>query len=89
MNPIPVYNVNSTANEAGMIVKIADMILCYDSCHMMLDEQDKFIQQVMAYRNAAMAAAAELTTLTGTSEGMWVEREVNNLDFVRSSRWIA
>jgi hypothetical protein len=30
-NPIPVYNVNSTANEAGMIVEIADMILCYDS----------------------------------------------------------
>jgi hypothetical protein len=31
MNPIPVYNINSTANEAGMIVDIADMILCYDS----------------------------------------------------------
>jgi hypothetical protein len=30
-NPIPVYNVDGTANEAGMIVEIADMILCYDS----------------------------------------------------------
>jgi predicted aspartyl protease len=29
-NPIPVYNVDGTANEAGMIVEIADMILCYD-----------------------------------------------------------
>jgi hypothetical protein len=29
-NPIPVYNVDSTANKAGMIVEIADMILCYD-----------------------------------------------------------
>jgi hypothetical protein len=28
-NPIPVYNVDGT-NEAGMIVEIADMILCYD-----------------------------------------------------------
>jgi hypothetical protein len=30
-NPIPVYNVDGTANEAGMIVEIADMILRYDS----------------------------------------------------------
>jgi hypothetical protein len=30
-NLIPVYNINGTANEAGMIVKIADLILCYDS----------------------------------------------------------
>jgi hypothetical protein len=30
-NPIPVYNVDGTANEASMIVKIADLILCYDS----------------------------------------------------------
>jgi hypothetical protein len=29
-NPIPVYNVDGTANEAGMIVEIADMILRYD-----------------------------------------------------------
>jgi hypothetical protein len=31
MNPIPVYNVDGTANEAGMMVEIADMILHYDS----------------------------------------------------------
>jgi hypothetical protein len=29
---------------------------------MMLDEQDDFIQHVMANRNAAMAVTAELTT---------------------------
>jgi hypothetical protein len=28
--PIPVYNVNSTANDAGMITDIADIILCYE-----------------------------------------------------------
>jgi hypothetical protein len=27
--PIPVYNVNGTANEAGAITDIADVILCY------------------------------------------------------------
>jgi hypothetical protein len=30
-NPIPVYNIDGTANEAGMIVKIADLILYYDN----------------------------------------------------------
>jgi hypothetical protein len=40
----------------------------------------------MANCNAAMAALAELTTLMGTSEGILVEREVDDSDFVRSSR---
>jgi hypothetical protein len=53
---------------------------------MTLDEQDEFIQQVMANCNTAMAAIAESMTHTGTSEGTLVEREVNKLDFVRSSR---
>jgi hypothetical protein len=52
---------------------------------MMLDEQDEFIQQIMANCDAAMAAAAESMTQVGTSEGTLVEREVDNLDFVRSS----
>jgi hypothetical protein len=56
---------------------------------MTLDEQDKFIQQVMANHNAAMAAVAELTTHTGTSEGTLVEREVDESDFVRYSGGIA
>jgi hypothetical protein len=52
---------------------------------MTLDEQDKFIQQVMANCDAAMAAVAESTTHMGTSEGTLVEREVDKSDFVRSS----
>jgi hypothetical protein len=42
---------------------------------MTLDEQDEFIQQVMANRDTAMAAVAESTTHTGTSEGTLVEQE--------------
>jgi hypothetical protein len=53
---------------------------------MTLDEEDKFIQRIMANRDAAVAATAESTTYTGTSEGTLVEREVENADFVRSSR---
>jgi hypothetical protein len=29
--PIPVYNVDSTANDAGAITDIADIILCYQN----------------------------------------------------------
>jgi predicted aspartyl protease len=29
--PIPVYNVNGTANDAGMITDIANIILCYEN----------------------------------------------------------
>jgi hypothetical protein len=53
---------------------------------MTLDEQDDFIQWIMADHNAAMAATAESTAWTGTSEGTLVEREVDDVDFVRSSR---
>jgi hypothetical protein len=52
---------------------------------MTLDEQDEFIQKVMANHNAPTAATTELMTQTGTSEGTLVEREVDDLDFVRSS----
>jgi hypothetical protein len=52
---------------------------------MALDEEDEFIQRIMANRNAAVAAAAESTTYTGTSEGTLVEREVEDVDFVQSS----
>jgi hypothetical protein len=57
----------------------------HDIRHMTLDEEDEFIQQIMANRDAAVAAAAELTTYTATSEGTLVEREVEDADFVRSS----
>jgi hypothetical protein len=59
--------------------------LCHDVRHMTLDEEDEFIQRIMADRNAAVAAAAELTTYTATSEGALVEREVDDADFSRSS----
>jgi hypothetical protein len=29
--PIPVYNVDSTVNDAGMITDIVDVILCYEN----------------------------------------------------------
>jgi hypothetical protein len=52
---------------------------------MTLDEEDHFIQQIMANHNAAMAAAVVSTTQTSTSEGTLVEREVKDADFVPSS----
>jgi hypothetical protein len=52
---------------------------------MTLDEQDEFIQHIMANRDAEMVAATESTTSACTSEGTVVEREVDDLDFVRSS----
>jgi hypothetical protein len=52
---------------------------------MTLDEQDDFIQHVMANHDTAVAAAAASTTQMDTSEGMLVEREVNDVDCVRSS----
>jgi hypothetical protein len=53
---------------------------------MTLDEEDDFIQWIMANCDTAVAAAAESTTWTGTSEGTLVEREVDEAYFVRSSR---
>jgi hypothetical protein len=53
---------------------------------MMLEGGDNFIRQIMANRDAAVAATAESTTQTSTSEGTLVEREVDDSDFVRSSR---
>jgi hypothetical protein len=52
---------------------------------MTLDEEDDFIQQIMANRNTAAAATSVSMTQTGTSEGTLVKREVNDMDFVRSS----
>jgi hypothetical protein len=53
---------------------------------MTLDEQDEFIQNIMANRDAAVAAAAESTTHTGSSEGTLVDREVDDMNFIRFSR---
>jgi hypothetical protein len=70
--------------QTGHISKECD--LHYDVRHMMLDEQDEFIQHIIANRDAAVAAVAESTIYTGSSQGTLVDREVNNVDFVRSSR---
>jgi hypothetical protein len=69
--------------QTGHISKECD--LCHDICHMTLDEEDSFIQQIMANRDAAMAAAAASTTQMETAKGTLVEREVDDTDFVRSS----
>jgi hypothetical protein len=52
---------------------------------MTLDEEDEFIQRIMANRDTAVDATPESTTQTSTSKGTVVEREVDELDFVRSS----
>jgi hypothetical protein len=69
--------------QTGHISKECD--LHHDVRHMTLDEQDEFIQHIMANCDAAVAAAAESTTHTGSSEGTLVDREVDNADFIRSS----
>jgi hypothetical protein len=70
--------------QTGHISRECD--LHHNVCHMTLDEEDEFIQRIMANCDAAVAAIAELTTYMGTSEGTLVEREVEDTDFVRSSR---
>jgi hypothetical protein len=67
--------------QTGHISKECD--LRHDVCHMTLDEEDSFIQRIMANRDAAMAAVAESTTYTATSEGTLVEREVEDTDFAQ------
>jgi hypothetical protein len=62
-----------------------DCDLRHDIHHMTLDEQNKFIQRIMANRDAEMAVVAESMTSACTSEGTVVEREVDKSDFVRSS----
>jgi hypothetical protein len=59
--------------------------LHHDIRHMTLDEQDEFIQNIMANRDAAMAAIAKSTTHTGLSKGTLVDREIDDVDFIRSS----
>jgi hypothetical protein len=52
---------------------------------MTLDEKDKFIQNILANRDAEMAATGGSMTQMETSEGTVVERKVDESDFVRSS----
>jgi hypothetical protein len=66
--------------QTGHISKECD--LHHDVRHMMLDEEDHFIQRIMANRDAAVAGTAESTTYMATSKGTLVEREVEDADFV-------
>jgi hypothetical protein len=52
---------------------------------MMLEEEDEFIQHILANHDAAMATTAGLTTHMATSGGTLVEREVNEPVFSRSN----
>jgi hypothetical protein len=80
----PIAQACYCCGQTGHISRECD--LRHDVCHMTLDEEDHFIQQIMANRNAAAAAASASTTQTSTSEGTLVEREVDDdADFVRSS----
>jgi hypothetical protein len=69
--------------KPGHISKECD--LHHNIRHMMLDEQDEFIQNIIANRDAAIAAVAESTTHTGSDEGTLVDREIDDVDFIRSS----
>jgi hypothetical protein len=52
---------------------------------MTLEEEDEFIQHILANCDATMATAARSMTHTATSKGTLVEREVDESDFVRSN----
>jgi hypothetical protein len=79
----PIAQTCHRCGQTGHISRDCD--LRHDIRYMTLDEEDHFIQQIMANRDAAMAAAAASTTQVSTSEGTLVEREVDDMDFVRSS----
>jgi hypothetical protein len=70
--------------QTGHISRECD--LHHDIHYMTLEEEDDFIQRIMANHDAAVAAAVESTTQMSTGKGTLVEREVDNTDFVRSSR---
>jgi hypothetical protein len=52
---------------------------------MTLEEEDEYIQHILANCDVAVATIAESTTHMTTSEGILVEWEVDNSDFVRSN----
>jgi hypothetical protein len=80
----PIAQTRYRCGQTGHIRKECD--LCHDVRHMTLDEEDEFIQHILANHDAAMAAVAGLTTHMATSEGTLVEQEVDESDFVRSNR---
>jgi hypothetical protein len=79
----PIAQTCYRCGQTGRISKECD--LHHDVRHMTLDEEDEYIQHILANRDAAMAAAVGSMTHTATSEGTLVEREVDKSDFVRSN----
>jgi hypothetical protein len=73
------YRCGQTSHISG------DCDLQHDVRHMTLEEEDEYIQHVLANHDTAMATAAGLMTRIATSEGTLAEREVNDSDFVRSN----
>jgi hypothetical protein len=80
----PIAQTCNRCCQTGHFMKECD--LRHDVRHMTLEEEDEFIQHILANRDAAMATAARSTTHTATSKGTLVEREVDKSDFVRSNR---
>jgi hypothetical protein len=79
----PIMQTCHRCGQTGHFSKECD--LQHDVCHMTLEEEDEFIQHILANRDATMATAAGSTTHTATSEGTLVEREVDKSNFVRSN----
>jgi hypothetical protein len=79
----PITQTCYRCGQTGHISKECD--LHHDVHHMTLEDEDEFIQHILANRDATMAAVAESTTHAATSEGTLVEQEVNDSDFVRSN----
>jgi hypothetical protein len=52
---------------------------------MMLEEEDEFIQHILANHDAAIADAAGSMTHMAMSKGTLVEQKVDKLDFARSN----
>jgi hypothetical protein len=52
---------------------------------MILEEEDEYIQHILANCDAAMATTARSMTHMAMSKGTLVEREVDESDFTRSN----
>jgi hypothetical protein len=65
----PIAQTCHRCGQTGHFSKECD--LRHDVRHMTLEEEDEFIQHILANCDAAMAAAAGSMTHTATSKGTW------------------